>query len=268
MPQRPGQAPGRSRESDQHPDRLPAPDPAGTPTGTPGGTGRLGGGTRLVLVRHGVTDYTVGGRLDGRGGADPPLNAQGRAQADAVAALVPQLLRASATARRALVPVVTSSLRRVRMTAEPIAEALGVTPSVDADWDERGFGHWDGLTMAQLHQRFPDDVARMLQDPGYPPPHGESRTQVTERVLGALERVLAGTPGQPGAGADPRTVVVVTSRLPLLIVLGHALSIGPERFWALATAPASVSVVDFWPDGQVSVPLVNRTEHLQASDAR
>jgi len=38
-------------------------------------------GSRVVLCRHGVTDFTASGRWDGRGGADPALNAEGRAQA-------------------------------------------------------------------------------------------------------------------------------------------------------------------------------------------
>jgi hypothetical protein len=40
------------------------------------------------------------------------------------------------------------------------------------------------------------------------------------------------------------------------------LQVGAERFWALETEPASVSIVTLWPDGNVSVPLVNRTDHL------
>ena len=40
------------------------------------------------------------------------------------------------------------------------------------------------------------------------------------------------------------------------------MQVGAERFWALETEPASVSIVTLWPDGNVSVPLVNRTDHL------
>ena len=42
----------------------------------------------------------------------------------------------------------------------------------------------------------------------------------------------------------------------------QVLQVGAERFWALETEPASVSIVTLWPDGNVSVPLVNRTDHL------
>lgn len=216
-----------------------------------GGRPDLGPPTRLVLVRHGVTDFTVAGRLDGRGGADPPLNELGLAQARSAGPAV------AALAGDAVAGVITSSLRRVRMTGEPIAAYLGVGASVDADWDERGFGQWDGLTMGQIHAQAPQDLDRMRQDPSFPPPGGESRDTVTERVLAAYRRSLA--------AGDGRTVVVVTSRMPLLIVLGHVLRIDPHRFWALSTEPASVSVIDHWSDGTVAVPALNRIHHLPTS---
>lgn len=202
---------------------------------------------RIILIRHGVTDFTVSGRLDGRGGANPELNAQGLRQADAVARIIPDLV-GDQPAR-----VITSSLQRTRMTGAAIAAALDVTPEVQPDWDERSFGEWDGLTLAQIHERHPAKLARMRADAAYPPPGGESRAAVAERVTRAYEEI-ATTPG---------TVIVVTSRVPILVVLSQSLQIPTERFWALQTEPASVSIVCRWPDGLVSVPLVNRTDHLR-----
>lgn len=211
-----------------------------------GSSATLVGEARVVLVRHGVTDFTVSGRLDGRGGADPELNAQGLAQADAVAAIIADVLGDGP------VRVVTSSLRRTRMTGAAVGRVLGLEPEADPDWDERSFGEWDGLTLAEIQQRHPAKLARMRVDAAYPPPGGESRTAVAERVLRAF-RALAAQPG---------TTVVVTSRVPILIVLSEVLGIAPERFWAPQTEPASVTVVSRWADGNVSVSAVNRTDHL------
>ena len=212
----------------------------------PASAATLVGEARVILVRHGVTDFTVSGRLDGRGGADPELNAEGLAQAAAVARIVPGLVGDQQ------VRLVTSSLRRTQMTGAAIAAALGVVPEADPGWDERAFGEWDGLTSAQIQERSPMKLARMRVDAAYPPPGGESRSEVAARVGRAFERATA------AAG----TVVVVTSRVPILVVLGQVLQVGAERFWALETEPASVSIVTLWPDGNVSVPLVNRTDHL------
>ncbi|PID96239.1 MAG: histidine phosphatase family protein [Actinomycetales bacterium] len=225
-------------------------------TDSPDNTGGTLEGRRLVFVRHGVTDFTVSHRLDGRGGADPPLNAIGTAQAEATGTAVSDLVtRAAGNTTSAAVTLWCSSLHRVRLTATAVGAALGLTPQVDSDWDERCFGRWDGLTLAQIHDRFPDDLARMYQDPAYQPPGGESRADVAMRVLRGYRRLVEGEPGS--------TAVVVTSRVPLLVVLNEVLGIAPERFWALATEPASVTVVDLWADGHVSVPVLNRTDHLR-----
>ncbi|MBK7610091.1 MAG: bifunctional RNase H/acid phosphatase [Actinomycetales bacterium] len=212
-----------------------------------GTSASLVGEARIILIRHGVTDFTVSGRLDGRGGANPELNAEGVRQADAVARIIPDLV-GDQPAR-----VITSSLRRTQMTGAAVAAALGVTPELQPDWDERSFGEWDGLTLAQIHERHPAKLARMRMDAAYPPPGGESRVAVAERVTRAFEEIATA----------PGTVVVVTSRVPILVVLSQSLQIPAERFWALQTEPASVSIVCRWPDGNVSVPLVNRTDHLR-----
>ena len=212
-----------------------------------GTSASLVGEARIILIRHGVTDFTVSGRLDGRGGANPELNAEGVRQADAVARIIPDLV-GDQPAR-----VITSSLRRTQMTGAAVAAALGVTPELQPDWDERSVGEWDGLTLAQINERHPAKLARMRMDAAYPPPGGESRAAVAERVTRAFEEIATA----------PGTVVVVTSRVPILVVLSQSLQIPAERFWALQTEPASVSIVCRWPDGNVSVPLVNRTEHLR-----
>jgi probable phosphoglycerate mutase len=79
----------------------------------------------------------------------------------------------------------------------------------------------------------------------------------------------------PGEGADVTvqtayhslaarggTVVVVTSRRGVLSVLSDVLGTPVERFWALATAPGSLTAVEVWEDGSASVAFTNRTDHL------
>jgi probable phosphoglycerate mutase len=79
----------------------------------------------------------------------------------------------------------------------------------------------------------------------------------------------------PGEGADATvqtayhslvsrggTVVAVTSRRGVLSVLSDVLATPVERFWALATAPGSLTAVEVWEDGSASVAFTNRTDHL------
>jgi probable phosphoglycerate mutase len=210
------------------------------------GSSRLGEPTRVLLVRHAVTDYTETARVDGRGGANPPLNIRGRQMASAVAGAVERLVDGPS------LRLVTSSLVRTVQTGAAIAQRLGLEPSVDPDWDEQAFGEWDGLTFAEIAVRYPAKLARLRLEAAYAPPGGESRAALRARVLTAFDR----------ATAPQGTVIIVTSRVPLLVVLADLLGIGVERFFSIATEPASVTEVRLWPDGGVVVGFVNRTDHV------
>ncbi|WP_131106593.1 bifunctional RNase H/acid phosphatase [Ornithinimicrobium sufpigmenti] len=209
----------------------------------------LEGQTRLVLVRHGVTDYTQEHRVDGRGGSDPSLNSTGTAQARAAAQAVRRLVERSEPGP---VSVVSSSLQRARQTGQAIADALGVRREEDRDWDEQGFGDWDGRTMGQLAEEYGEDLRALRSDAEYKRPGGESRRELDERVADALGRAV-----RRGG-----TVVVATHRVALMSVLCRLLGIDHERGWSLATAPASLSAVEIWPDGVAQVAFVNDTHHL------
>ncbi|QFG70254.1 bifunctional RNase H/acid phosphatase [Ornithinimicrobium pratense] len=209
----------------------------------------LEGQTRLILVRHGITDYTQQHRVDGRGGADPALNSTGMAQARAAAQAVLRLVERSEPGP---VSVVSSSLERARQTGQAIADALGVQREEDRDWDEQGFGDWDGRTMGELAEEFGQELLALRSDADYKRPGGESRRELDERVAAALTRAV-----QRGD-----TVVVATHRVALMSVLCRLLGIDHERGWSLATAPASLSAVEIWPDGVAQVAFVNDTHHL------
>lgn len=204
---------------------------------------------RILLVRHGVTAFTEQGRLDGRGGADPSLSERGVEQAKRAAQGV-----AERVAGVDGVHVVTSSLARAKETGGAVADALGVPTTVDADWDEQAFGHWDGMSMRDLVTAFPEQLQQMRVEDDFSVEGGESHGQLAERVVAAFERAveLAG----PGG-----TVVVATHRKPIMVVLQHVLGLTTERSWRLAAAPASLTGVEVWADGVMSVAFTNDTHH-------
>jgi ribonuclease H / adenosylcobalamin/alpha-ribazole phosphatase len=212
-----------------------------------GGLPDLGEPTRILLVRHGVTDFTAQSMLDGRGGPDPSLNADGRRQARAAASGVRAFL-GGGPAR-----VVTSNLQRAMETGGVIADQLGLDAEIDADWDEQSFGDWDGKAIGYLAEHHPQELLLFREDEHYSRPGGEAHVEMQARVLVALERVRA-------AGG---TVVVATHRKPIMTVLAHLLGIPHERIWRLATAPASLTAVELWADGGTSVAFVNDTSHLR-----
>ena len=89
---------------------------------------------RVLLARHGQTDWNAAGKIQGV--SDVPLNERGRAQA---AALAGRVLDAGAISA-----VYTSPLKRPRETAEIIGRRLGLVPVPVAALPELHFGDWEG----------------------------------------------------------------------------------------------------------------------------
>lgn len=205
--------------------------------------------TRILLVRHGVTDFTVEGRLDGRGGPNPDLNEQGRAQATAVAAGI----RAKVGDRP--VRFVASDLSRAQDTIRHAAEAAGVELHIDPDWDEQNFGAWDGELVRDLVQD--KDFRRLRDDETYAAPGGgEIHAELVERVREALLRTIESTP-------DGGVAVVATHRKPIMVVLADILGLDLAHAWLLAVAPGSFTGIEVWTDGHGSISFVNDTNHLR-----
>jgi probable phosphoglycerate mutase len=120
---------------------------------------------RLVLLRHGATEWSRAGRHTGR--TDLPLTADGEAATRAVTPLLAALALRD--------PLVISSPRaRARRTAE----LAGLT--VDRVWDdlaEWDYGDYEGLTTGQIRERVPHWTVWT-----HPCPHGESADAVASRA--------------------------------------------------------------------------------------
>lgn len=146
------------------------------------------GATRILLVRHGQSEWNAAGRWQGQ--ADPPLTDLGRRQA-----------RAAAASLGALDAIYASDLQRAAETARIISELLGVGPVVlDPDLRERDAGEWSGLTRAEIEERYPgylDPPADAHTSMGgrrparRRPPGWEPDGSVRERAMRALRRIAA-----------------------------------------------------------------------------
>ncbi len=204
------------------------------------------GATRLVLVRHGETELTAQKRYSGRG--DVPLSQRGEAQAMAAAGRVAALAGPVAA-------VVSSPLRRCTRTAELIAAECRADVVVEPALIECDFGAWEGLTFAEVQEKWPAELTDWLASTAVAPPGGESFQAVAKRVRAAVAGLREAYPG--------RSVVVVSHVSPLKILLRDALAAGDGFLHRLFLDPAGVSLVDLWPDGGVAVRAVNETAHLR-----
>lgn len=100
---------------------------------------------QLVLVRHGVTDWNVEGRIQGQGGVG--LSDQGHEQAK----LTAEWLAESYPDAR----LYSSDLERCRETVAPLAELMGAGVTYHRELRERDFGDWTGHTHTEVERRWP-----------------------------------------------------------------------------------------------------------------
>ncbi|HXJ80981.1 MAG TPA: histidine phosphatase family protein [Candidatus Methylomirabilis sp.] len=198
---------------------------------------------RLVLVRHGETDWNRERRYQGQ--RDTPLSETGRAQAEAAGRLL---------AREQFQAVWSSPLRRARDTAAAIAAPKGLAVRVDEAFGEMRFGQWEGLTVDDVSARFPD-LHRQWQ--GTPhlvaPPDAETLDEVRARTLKGLEGLRAAHDGQ--------TVCLVTHGVTSRVLILEALGLGLDRIWSLHVSLTGITELEFRDDWAV-VHRMNTLVHL------
>ena len=199
--------------------------------------------TATVLLRHGQTPMSVQKRYAGR--TDAPLTEVGVQQAAAAAKRL---------ASAGLGVIVTSPLRRTVQTAQAVAAVTGAAVVTDDGFRETDFGAWEGLTFAEVRERWPAEISAWLADPDVAPPGGESFTDVSARVTEALDRVLAARAGQ--------TVLIVSHVTPIKMLVAAALLAPPAALYRMHLDVAALSEIDWYADGPAVLRSFNDTSHL------
>lgn len=147
---------------------------------------------RLVLVRHGQTDFNAEGRMQGH--RESELTELGLAQARATAPLL---------ARYHAVRLLSSDLGRAVRTAEEIGSVIGLPITLDERLRETHLGKWQGMTPSEVEADWPGAIRQWQGDATWNPPSGESRVEVAARavpVIHELERELA--------DSEPSTAII------------------------------------------------------------
>ncbi|MCA0297305.1 MAG: histidine phosphatase family protein [Actinobacteria bacterium] len=131
---------------------------------------------KVILLRHGVTDWNDGGRFQGH--ADVPLNQTGRDQAAAAA---------TSLAGTGITRVFASDLSRAGETAGIVASGVGLDVQVDPRLREVDVGSWSGMGMEEVGRLEPDFWPALREGRDFRrSPEGESATEAGQRVALAL----------------------------------------------------------------------------------
>ena len=185
---------------------------------------------RLVLLRHGQTEWNAGSRMQGQ--LDTDLTDLGRAQAVAAADVL---------AKRQPLLIVSSDLRRAYETAVSLGLPTGVEVDVDTRLRETHLGDWQGLTHTEVDAQAPGARLAWREDARCAPHGGESRVDVARRSVPLVAELVA---GQPEWGADESDhPVVLVAHGGLIAALTAALLGIPVDNWPILGGMGNASWV-------------------------
>ena len=207
-------------------------------------------GPRLLLVRHGETEWNRVSRF--QGSRDIPLNERGREQAQLAAQFFKDVVLDFA---------VSSSMLRPKETAEIVLQHhphlnLETVPQLQ----EIGHGLWEGKLETEIEAAFPGLLNQWQEQPEtVQMPEGENLQQVWERAIAAWLQIVK-------AHAATQTGLVVAHDAINKVILCYLLGLQPADFWKIKQGNGAVSVIDY-PQGAEGSPVlqaINITTHLGA----
>ena len=185
---------------------------------------------RLVMLRHGQTEWNAGSRMQGQ--IDTDLTDLGRQQADAAAELL---------AKRQPLLIVSSDLRRALDTAVALSDRSGQPVSIDTRLRETHLGDWQGMTHVEVDDVSPGARLAWRDDARWAPHGRESRVDVADRSVPLVRELVA---QQVGWGVeDPDRPVVLVAHGGLIAALTGALLGLPVDNWPVLGGMGNASWV-------------------------
>jgi broad specificity phosphatase PhoE len=202
-------------------------------------------GIRILLIRHGETDWNRNGRFQGR--SDLPLNQKGRDQAHALA---------SALKDEPLTAIYSSPLTRALETAHFIKDFHPSVPLFEEEGlMEMNLGEFEGMEAQRWVVEYPDFIKRWRDTPAsVAMPGGESLQEVQTRAIQTLERI---TRRYPGEG----TLLLCSHNFVNRTLLCYALNIPLDRFREVRQETAALNIL-YVQGQQFRAEVVNECSHL------
>ncbi|MEM9154245.1 MAG: histidine phosphatase family protein [Cyanobacteria bacterium P01_F01_bin.33] len=215
-------------------------------------------GVRLLLVRHGETEWNRQQRFQGQ--RDIPLNENGRLQAQQAAAFLKEI---------PLNLAFSSPLKRPWETAMAILNERGdpsngrpqLSLEAIADLQEISHGEWEGLYEHEIKANYPGQLDAWQSTPAsVQMPAGENLDRVWARSRSAWQQIVRATESH-AANAD---ALVVAHDAVNKAIVSQLFDLDPTAFWYFKQGNGAVTVIDY-PYGAAEYPILrslNITSHI------
>lgn len=199
-------------------------------------------GCRVYLLRHGETANARQVCLNGH--FDVALSDQGWHQSRQLAQALKDMPIHS---------IYSSDLQRAHEGARLIAEPHNLEPQTYPELRELSFGNWEGLSVKELHKKYPGEMEQRLKDTeDFRAEGGESFQELQARVVPKFEEIIARHPEDQ--------IVVMCHGGVIRTLLSHILGMPVSRLFRISQEYAAVNIIQFYPDQPV-VELTNGTHH-------
>jgi len=203
---------------------------------------------RIILVRHGETDWNKQGRFQGQ--IDIPLNKNGKAQAQAASIFLKNI---------SLQKAFSSSLSRPRETAQIILkEHPGIEISLKDNLKEIGHGKWEGKLESEIEADWPDLLKTWKIFPDkVQMPDGETIKEVSTRSITGWKEICKTL-------KNDETALVVAHDAVNKTILCHLLGLTPSEIWMIKQGNGGITVIDLSEkeDQPDQITCLNITSHL------
>jgi alpha-ribazole phosphatase len=199
--------------------------------------------SKLYLVRHGRTKLHKDDRFWGK--TDVDLSDIGIRQAEQLR---------DRLAKEKLQAVYASKLSRAQATAEIMVADRKLAITTREELDECNFGYVEGLTFEEISLKYPE-LSRELSVPGMDTrfPGGESFEELDRRVLAFIDKLKRNNPRD--------NILIVSHGGPIRLMICHLMGIDIKHWRQLRVDPASLSIVETYPEGGI-LDLLNDVSHL------
>ena len=199
---------------------------------------------RIILARHGQTEWNIQYRFQGR--TNVKLTENGKRQAHSLASRLlswpPEV-------------IYTSPLDRAYYTASALAEPHKLTPVILPELEEINFGTWEGESILSLEKNQSSFYSSWRSDPFFNPPKGaETWEKLYNRLSRAVKVFLQGS---------YKRIVVVSHGGIMRALYAVFLGLNPHKVWNIEVSNCSMSGVEM-KRGHPCLVFANDDLHVRA----
>lgn len=199
--------------------------------------------TKIILVRHGETEWNVGEIFRGR--IDIALNETGIKQAELLAGYLSQTKTEA---------IYSSPLKRALHTAEIIAAKHTLNIEIVPGLIDFNYGEWQGLSQLEVKEKYPELYAAWQKNPHLVSmPGGENIADIRERTMEVMNQVITQHQG---------TTILVSHRVVNKVLICTLLGLDDSHFWQIKQDNCGITTF-IYEAGQFVLAEHNNTSYLK-----